>query len=73
MSVAGFGKTAQSPPDVLHTFYSLAYLSLSGGVEGLGGVDVELGCDAETGGWIRDVERTYEEQIKEKEELDAGK
>ncbi|GMH90326.1 hypothetical protein TrVE_jg4810 [Triparma verrucosa] len=76
----GFGKAEGAPPDVLHTFYSLGYLSLSGfageGAEGgCGDIDVTLGCSKEAGDWIRDVDKTYEVQVKEKElrELQALK
>ncbi|GMI03528.1 hypothetical protein TrLO_g6367 [Triparma laevis f. longispina] len=68
----GFGKAERSPPDVLHTFYSLSYLSLSGfdgeGLEdGLGEIDVVLGCAKETGDWIRDPDKSYSVLVKEKE------
>ncbi|GMI41921.1 hypothetical protein TrCOL_g13739 [Triparma columacea] len=50
----GFGKNVGAPPDIMHTFYSLCYLSMSG-VEGdkMGEVDVVLGCDGKVGEWVR--------------------
>lgn len=46
--VGGFGKTRAAPPDILHSFYSLLALSLSGRDElGLKPVHVLLGVRAD--------------------------
>ena len=69
----GFGKTADAPPDVLHTFYSLAYLAMVGGTEGIGGVSVVYGAGRKVGEWIED-ERSYEvlKRVKEQGEKGGG-
>jgi len=43
----GFGKAIGSFPDVLHSFYSLCWLSISKSVPNLTEVDVALGCAAD--------------------------
>ncbi|GMI41788.1 hypothetical protein TeGR_g5150 [Tetraparma gracilis] len=60
----GVGKLKGAPPDVLHTFYSLCYLSMSGGVAGLREVDVELGCSKRVGDMIRS-DKSYAELARE--------
>jgi geranylgeranyl transferase type-1 subunit beta len=63
----GFGKLVDAPPDVLHTFYSLCYLSMTKPKLGLCEIDVELGVSKRVGDKVRS-EKTYADFVEEARE-----
>ena len=61
----GFAKVRGNNPDVLHTFYSLASLSmLKADNHVFEEVDVLFGCGKEVGEWVVNDEVSYEELLK---------
>ena len=68
----GFGKLEEAPPDVLHTFYSLCYLSMSKPDLKLAQVDVEFGVSRRVGDFIRSDD-SYEDIMAKESAKRAAK